>query len=117
MRDAAHVHYGGEVGAESICGEDDRVQIKAATAPPWRMIAKLLITVGDGGQYVGTGWFISPRTVMTAGHCVFSNRSGGWAKSIRVHPWNELAAPSLSHGQQFFFSVSARLDGERLPGA
>ena len=86
MRDAAHVHYGGEVGAESICGEDDRVQIKAATAPPWRMIAKLLITVGDGGQYVGTGWFISPRTVMTAGHCVFSNRSGGWAKSIRVIP-------------------------------
>lgn len=106
MRDAAHVHYGGEKGAESICGKDDRTRIDTVTTPPWRMIAKLLITAGDGGQYVGTGWFISPRTIMTAGHVVFSNRSQGWAKSIQVIPgMNERHRPFGTASSSSFRSV------------
>jgi V8-like Glu-specific endopeptidase len=36
---------------------------------------------------VGTGWFVGPRTVLTAGHCVRSNAMlGGWAASIEVSP-------------------------------
>lgn len=86
MKDAAVAHFEGGTPRESVCGADDRVQIERASAPPWRMIAKLFITSGDGGRYVGTGWFISPRTVVTAGHCVFSSRTGGWARSIEVVP-------------------------------
>jgi len=86
MRDAGALHYRDDFLAESICGKDDRTHISTVTAPPWRMVAKLLITAGNGASYVGTGWFTSARTVMTAGHCVYSERSGGWAKSIEVIP-------------------------------
>ncbi|MEM1450394.1 MAG: serine protease [Planctomycetota bacterium] len=71
---------------ESVCGRDDRVQVTSVTRIPWRMICQLLITRSDGQQSRCTGWFISPRTVMTAGHCVFSHSGGGWARSIEVVP-------------------------------
>lgn len=56
---------------ESILGTDDRVQIQATSSYPWRVHASLLITAADGSTWVGTGWFISPRTLVTAGHCVY----------------------------------------------
>ena len=69
---------------ESVCGRDDRVQVGQNGTPPWRMICQLIITMGNGARSRGTGWFISPRTIMTAGHCVHSSRNGDWAKSIEV---------------------------------
>ena len=71
---------------ESVCGRDDRVRITATTSIPWRMICQLFITRNDGGGSRCTGWFIGPRTVMTAGHCVYSHSAGGWARSIEVIP-------------------------------
>ncbi len=71
---------------ESICGRDDRARISPATAIPWRMICQLIITRSDGSKVRGTGWFVGPRTVMTAGHCVFGHASGGWAKGIEIIP-------------------------------
>ncbi|VAW48352.1 Glutamyl endopeptidase precursor, blaSE [hydrothermal vent metagenome] len=71
---------------ESVCGVDDRVQIDPVANVPWRMIAQLIITLPNGMRVRGTGWFISPRTLMTAGHCVFSHQNGGWAQSIEVIP-------------------------------
>jgi glutamyl endopeptidase len=51
----------------------------------------LLITARDGSQWIGTGWFISNRTLITAGHCVYIKNSGlpnrdGWVKTIQVMP-------------------------------
>lgn len=71
---------------ETVCGSDDRVRISPATNLPWRWICKLFITFPDNAQFVGTGWFIGPRTVMTAGHCVYSKANGGWARSVEVVP-------------------------------
>lgn len=71
---------------ESVCGHDGRVQVGPDGTPPWRMICQLIITMANGARSRGTGWFISPRTVMTAGHCVHSSRNGGWAKKIEVIP-------------------------------
>jgi glutamyl endopeptidase len=71
---------------ESVCGADDRVRISPATAIPWRWTCELLITMANGAGARGTGWFIGPRTVMTAGHVVFSAAAGGWATSIEVIP-------------------------------
>ncbi len=82
---AASIHYGGGP-QETVCGRDDRVQIGTDGTPPWRMICQLLITMGNGARSRGTGWLISPRTVMTAGHCVHSTPNGGWVKSIEVVP-------------------------------
>lgn len=72
---------------ESVCGADERIQIRQTTGIPWRMICQLIITRRDGRRSRCTGWFISPRTVMTAGHCVYSHSGQkGWAQSIEVIP-------------------------------
>ncbi|WP_319547987.1 serine protease [Desulfogranum marinum] len=71
---------------ESVCGRDDRKKISGTTSIPWRMICKLIITTAGGSRSGCTGWFIGPRTVMTAGHCVYSHTRGGWAKKIEVIP-------------------------------
>jgi V8-like Glu-specific endopeptidase len=71
---------------ESVCGDDNRTQITNTTSVPWRMICKLVMTKANGTKAVGTGWFIGPRTVMTAGHCVYGRSSGGWMKNIEVIP-------------------------------
>lgn len=83
LPDAAATAY---LSPETVCGADDRTRITPATNIPWRWICKLFITFPDGAQFVGTGWFIGARTVMTAGHCVFSRANGGWARSIEVVP-------------------------------
>lgn len=71
---------------ESVCGRDDRVEVTNTTAVPWRWICKLIITFPNGARYGGTGWFIGPKAVMTAGHCVYSRSNGGWARQIKVIP-------------------------------
>ncbi|WP_411874455.1 trypsin-like serine peptidase [Vulcanococcus limneticus] len=77
---------------ETVCGSDDRVRISPANAAPWRFICQLIITMPNGAGYRGTGWFIGPRAVMTAGHCVFSRADGGWARRIEVIPGMDGAA-------------------------
>lgn len=74
---------------ETVIGPDDRVQITATDVYPWRVHASLLITAADGSRWIGTGWFIGPHTLMTAGHVVFIKNSGvpgrdGFVGSIQV---------------------------------
>jgi len=71
---------------ETVCGSDDRVRISPAAAIPWRWICQLIITMPNGAGFRGTGWFIGPKCVMTAGHCVYSKSNGGWARRIEVIP-------------------------------
>jgi V8-like Glu-specific endopeptidase len=75
---------------ESIQGDrDDRIQLADTAAYPWRAHASLLITAANNSQWIGTGWFIGPRTLITAGHCVYINETGpahGWVRSIQVMP-------------------------------
>ena len=61
------------------------LQVPNPSDYPWSAIASLLITAANGQQYVGTGWFIGPHTLITAGHCVYIKGSG-WVKSITVMP-------------------------------
>lgn len=90
LRDIGEASYGTlPPRAETVHGPDDRVQITNTNAYPWRAIASLLITARDGSQWIGTGWFIGPHTLMTAGHVVFIKNSGvagrdGWVRSIQV---------------------------------
>lgn len=73
-------------GFEVVIGPDDRVKITPTTSFPWRAICALRITARNGRKFIGTGWLISPRTVITAGHCVYLHNEGGWASSIEVIP-------------------------------
>jgi V8-like Glu-specific endopeptidase len=75
----------------TVIGADDRVKIANTSILPWRMNASLLITAKDNSTWIGTGWFIGPHTLVTAGHCVHIKNSGvpgrdGWVKSINVMP-------------------------------
>lgn len=72
--------------AEVIIGPDNRVRVGATASYPWRAICALRITARNGRRFIGTGWLVSPRTVITAGHCVFMHNEGGWASAIEVIP-------------------------------
>ena len=88
----------------TVCGADDRARITPANDTPWRWICKLLMTFAGDRRFVGTGWFIGPRTVMTAAHCLHSQELG-WAQSIEVIPgMDENRRP---YGSQFGVSFRA----------
>lgn len=97
---------------ESVLGSDDRIQITNTSVYPWRVHASLRITAADGALYVGTGWFIGPHTLATAGHCVFIHAPGtarhGWVRSIQVMPGrNGSVLPFGSVTSTDFRSVTA----------
>ncbi len=91
LTDVGEATFGPPAMLEAVIGTDERVQVTNTRQFPWRASASLLITAADNSQWIGTGWFISPRTLITAGHCVFINHSGvpgrdGWVKKIQVMP-------------------------------
>lgn len=98
---------------ETVHGHDDRIQITNTTIYPYRAIASLLIIAADNSAWIGTGWFISPKTLITAGHCVFIKGSpiaarNGWVKSIKVMPGrNGSTMPFGSAVSTNFKAVSA----------
>lgn len=105
LRDIGEASFGppaAAFGPEAIIGTDDRVRVNNTAAYPWRAIASLAITAADGSAWIGTGWFISPRTLITAGHCVFIKNSGvpgrdGWVRKVVVMPGRN--AGVLPYGQ------------------
>ena len=94
-----------ETGFESIYdpNDDRRTRILDTESWPWRMICSLRIDA-PGGRSVGTGWFIGPRTVITAGHCVYTRNMGGWADQITVVPGRD------DNEQKFGSTVSEDFD-------
>jgi V8-like Glu-specific endopeptidase len=92
---------------EVIIGTDNRVRINPTTSYPWRAICALKITAQNGSRWIGTGWLVSPRTVITAGHCVFMHDQGGWARSIEVIPaMNDGSRPHGSGSSSVLRSVT-----------
>lgn len=96
LRDIGEASFGQpstdfRIGIETVHGVDNRVRINNTTVYPWRAIASLAITAADNSGWIGTGWFIGPRTLVTAGHCVYIKNSGvpgrdGWVRRIQVMP-------------------------------
>lgn len=77
------------VGLETVLGVDQRVRISDTSRLPWRMVAglRLIPKPPFTSEFIGTGWFIGPKTLLTAGHCVFSGSDfGGWIGAIEVSP-------------------------------
>lgn len=82
-------------GVRKIIGDDDRKAVADVRANPYCWICSLEITPPNRGvNFFGTGWLIGPRTVVTAGHCVYCNPwkdedsgrtyGSGPARSIKV---------------------------------
>lgn len=112
---AARVQYEDE--RETVCGGvDDRASVSNPGGPPWRMICQLLVTGTNGLRVRGTGWFIGPRTVMTAGHCVHSTKLGGWVETIEVVPGMDgRRRPFGSAVSRSFRSVSGWVENQSAP--
>lgn len=78
--------YGSGDRPATVIGSDSRVRIANTTDEPWRRIADLDVKQADGSWATCTGFFLGPRVVATAGHCVFNFDFGGWAQEIKVTP-------------------------------
>lgn len=69
-----------------VIGEDTRKRIRRTSVAPFRLICALEIA-GVHGGLVGTAWYAGPKTLITAGHCVYDpEQIGGWAREIVVTP-------------------------------
>lgn len=90
-----------------VCGTDTRTQVTSTTAAPWSGLCRLEMTFPNG-LYIGTGFMINSRTVMTAGHCVFDPATKKWATKIRVIPGKNGSAES-------FGSVTVATSGLKAP--
>ena len=100
--------------AEVIIGTDDRVRISPTSSFPWRSICALRITAQDNTRWIGTGWLVAPRTIITAGHCVYMHAQGGWPKSIEVIPGlNDSLRPYGSYIGTSFRSVTGWVNDKK----
>jgi glutamyl endopeptidase len=112
LRDIGEASFGPpDVLPETVHGEDDRVRITTTDRYPWRAHASLRITAADDSLWIGTGWFVGPRLLVTAGHVVYIKNSGvpgrdGWVKSIVVIPGrNDNEQPFGTSTSNRFYSV------------
>lgn len=54
----------------AIIGEDNRREVDDVTVDPYSAIASLQVWYTDGTQVNTTGFMVSPRTMLTAAHCI-----------------------------------------------
>ncbi|MBO9201196.1 MULTISPECIES: trypsin-like serine peptidase [Niastella] len=86
---------------------EGRMPVNDSTSFPFRAICRLIITASDNTRWYGTGFMISPRTIITTGHCVYLHEHGGWARSIEVIPGlNNENRPYGSAVSRIFKSVA-----------
>lgn len=98
---------------EVVIGKDDRVQVTNTKAIPMKRICHLKIQTATGKSYLGTGFFVGPRTIITAGHCVYIHGQGGWARQIVVTPGrNGQEEPYKTFTATSFRSVKGWVNGK-----
>lgn len=74
---------------ESICGSDDRKEnhhIDINSDITLRATCHLAITFDDGNIGQATGFFVGPKKVVTAAHCILRDKDGVGANKIIVRP-------------------------------
>lgn len=96
----------------SIIGADERTQVTDTTVYPFRANVFLEITFPSSSGTC-TGWMIGPRTIATAGHCVYDTDNNEWASSITVYPGrNGSSTPYGSANACYLWSVLGWVQNE-----
>ncbi len=72
-------------------GTDSRLRVDARQ-PPWRAVARLQVPGIDRCTAV----MVAPRAAVTAAHCLWSRRLGGWVPAGAVHVLTGYAAGTFS---------------------
>lgn len=93
---------------QAIIGKDDRVPIGDTTRLPWRCICHLVADGLHDQQVLGTGWMAGPRTVLTAGHNIFSHKLGREASRISVVPGRQVDVAPFDFFRSSRFDVHPR---------
>ncbi len=90
----------------SVIGSDERVRISGTTSFPYRATVQLSVKYPNTSSTYGcTGFLVNPNTVVTAGHCVYS-QDHGWASSITAAPGrNGSSYPYGTYSGTMFYSV------------
>lgn len=100
------------IGPSSVIGSDGRKKVTNTTTYPYRANAFLEVDFPSGGGTC-TGWFVGPRTLVTAGHCVYDVDFNEWADSIKVYPGrNGNSTPYGSAYACFLWSVNGWVNSE-----
>ena len=81
---------------EIVGSQDTRRKISDTSVAPFRYICQLLMNMSDGKFYIGTGFFIGPKTILTAGHNI----------------WDDLTNAKLPNNKIW---ISAARNGATLP--
>lgn len=90
----------------SIIGTDDRTRVADTEAWPFSAIGKLVLNF-PGGTVIGSGTLIGSHHVLTAGHCIYDHKRGGWLKSGMFYPaQNQSVMPFGSSRVRKVVSVS-----------
>lgn len=105
---------------ESVIGnKDTRKPILNPAELPWRCVALLEITYSSGAPGRGTGWFIGPRTLVTAAHCLHDEFHGaarrilvspGYRAGTRPYPYGKYAVAGSYFNPAWRKSHDPRLD-------
>lgn len=71
---------------ERVHGVDDRILLpdELLSVHPFSSFAKLCITHGGSIHTMGTGFFVSPNVLLTAGHFVYIRKLKSWPSAITV---------------------------------
>lgn len=93
---------------ESVVGKDDRVPIVDTTQLPWRCVCHLVVDGLHDQQVLGTGWMAGPRTVLTAGHNLFSHKFGREATRVTVVPGRQVDFAPFDFFRSTRFDVHPR---------
>ena len=69
----------------AVIGSDDRKTIKNLNQFPYCAIAYIEVTGTCGHSWCGTGFMISDRWLMTAGHCLYCTKHSAWPEKIQLY--------------------------------
>lgn len=89
------------IAAEATAGSAQRTRVADTRQYPYRAIARLRITDADGKLILGTGFFIGPRTVITAAHCLFVRDNPNPARNGPVRSVEVIPGLDDDHGNEF----------------
>jgi V8-like Glu-specific endopeptidase len=83
----------------TIFGPDNRTQVPNTSTGINAAIVHITATFRDGTTGMATGALLDSTHVLTAGHVVFDQSDGGWAKSVTVTPGEQGMATPLGSYQ------------------